>query len=239
MDKVEPPEILDYATDIRLEDFMYDDSAEPALVFRAYPADTTTNTRYSRCELREQMVPGDDKTNWMYAEGGVMTGRLSVPFISTDLVTGKYHRTIVMQIHGKLTDEQMQRLGTTSSNAPAVLKAYWQYGKIRIRTKVLKDTNTSGDDLLLFDSWTNDAGYYFSMPVNNDPFSLTVAVSEGRVEVTLETLDGTIETIVYDDINVAKWGSVFENYFQAGNYLQTTDSGAEAHVRYYDLSVTH
>jgi hypothetical protein len=35
-----------------------------------------------------------------------------------------------------------------------------------------------------------------------------------------------------------KWG-VFENYFKAGNYLSTIDSGAFARVKYYELKVTH
>lgn len=238
------PEILDYASNPDLMPYMYDvhvDPNGPALCFRALPDATTPNTSYSRSELREQMVPGDDKTNWMYGDGekNVMTGRLSVPYVTTDPRTGKYHRTIVMQIHGKLTDEQMQRLGTTSSDAHAVFKAYWQDGKIRIVTKVLKDKRTRGDALLLKDSWTNDASHYFATPVNQDPFTLTVEVTKGSVPVTLFTLDGTVETKVYDDMNVKKWGSVYENYFQAGNYLQSTDASAEAHVHYYELSVTH
>ena len=32
---------------------------------------------------------------------------------------------------------------------------------------------------------------------------------------------------------------VFENYFKAGNYLQSKDEGAFATVKYYDLEVSH
>ena len=46
------------------------------------------------------------------------------------------------------------------------------------------------------------------------------------------------ETFVYDDIHMEKWG-VFENYFKAGNYLNTTDDGAFSYVKYYDLEVSH
>ena len=33
--------------------------------------------------------------------------------------------------------------------------------------------------------------------------------------------------------------SVFENYFKAGNYLQTTDEHAFSKVKYYFLEISH
>ena len=45
-----------------------------------------------------------------------------------------------------------------------------------------------------------------------------------------------LETKVYDDIHIEKWG-IFENYFKAGNYLQTRDEGAFSKVKYYELEV--
>jgi len=44
--------------------------------------------------------------------------------------------------------------------------------------------------------------------------------------------------MVFDDIHVQRWG-IFENYFKAGNYLVTTDSGSFSRVKYYDLEVFH
>ena len=58
--------------------------------------------------------------------------------------------------------------------------------------------------------------------------------SEGRLEVILNDE----ESVVYDDIHMQKWG-VFENYFKAGNYLQTKDEGSFAKVKYYDLEISH
>ncbi|MEN8765339.1 polysaccharide lyase family 7 protein, partial [Wenyingzhuangia sp.] len=70
---IEPPEILDYATDERLIPYMYNDSIKGTLDFYAFPSNATTaNTKYSRSELREQMVPGDNNTNWTFAEGAYM-----------------------------------------------------------------------------------------------------------------------------------------------------------------------
>ncbi|MDC1259304.1 polysaccharide lyase family 7 protein, partial [Flavobacteriaceae bacterium] len=59
--EVEPPEILNYPTNEALKPYMYNDSLRGAIVFHAFPSESTTrNTKYSRSELREQMVPGDN-----------------------------------------------------------------------------------------------------------------------------------------------------------------------------------
>mgnify|MGYP001298232637 FL=1 len=62
-DEVNPPEIIDYATDERLLPFMYNDSTDGALVFYTSPGSSTANSSYSRTELREQIVPGSNSTN--------------------------------------------------------------------------------------------------------------------------------------------------------------------------------
>ena len=54
----------------------------------------------------------------------------------------------------------------------------------------------------------------------------------------MEVILNETESVVYDGIHIEKWG-VFENYFKAGNYLQTLDEGASAKVKYYELEVTH
>lgn len=231
--EVEPLEILGYAQNEVLKPFMYNDSINGALVFHTYPGATTTNSSYSRTELREQMDPGSNSTNWTFVEGGRMKGTLSVPFISKDS-NNEYHRTIVMQIHGRLTNEQRDRIGENDNNAPPILKIYWQKGKVRILTKKLKDLDTSGDAILSTDAWGDDDGFTFDEEVDDNTFSLEVIVSDSRLEVVLNDN----ESKVYDDINMQKWG-VFENYFKAGNYLQTVDEGSSATVKYYSLEVTH
>ena len=62
------PEIMDYANNEELKKFMYDDYTDGSVVFYAYPGATTTNTSHSRCELREQMVPGKNTPNWTFAK---------------------------------------------------------------------------------------------------------------------------------------------------------------------------
>ena len=231
--EVEPPEILEYATNKTLRPFMYNDSTEGALVFHTYPGATTPNSSRSRTELREQMEPGSNSVNWTFSQGGRLKGILAMDTISKDL-DNDYHRTIIMQIHGRLTNEQRDLIGQKDNNAPPMLKIYWYNGKIRVKTKVLKNPNVSDTDILHTDAWTDDEGFNFSEEVGFDKFSLEVLVSDGRMEVILNNS----ESMVYEDDDIKRWG-VFENYFKAGNYLQTSEEGAFAMVRFYELEVSH
>ena len=231
--EVEPPEILDYANVEILQEFMYNDSTDGALVFHTYPGASTRNSSFSRTELREQIVPGSNSTNWTFAQGGRMKGTLSVPEMSRDGNTS--HRTMVMQIHGRLTNSQRDLIGEDDNNAPPVLKIYWQKdGQIRVLTKKLKDLNAPSNKILETTAWTDNEGHNFSKNVGTDKFTLEVIASDGRLEVILNDE----ESVVYDDIHMQKWG-IFENYFKAGNYLQTTDEDSFSKVKYYDLEISH
>ncbi|MBP0904904.1 polysaccharide lyase family 7 protein [Mariniflexile gromovii] len=231
---IEPPEILNYATDERLLPYMYNDSTNGALVFYAYPSKATTaNTKYSRSELREQMVPGDNNTNWTFAQGAYMKGKLAIEDITKDS-NGKYHKVIIMQIHGRLTNEQRDLIGQKDNNAPPILKIYWENGKIRVKTKELKNIGAIGEELLHEDAWDDDKGFNFEQAVGFGKFTLEVKVSEGKMVVVLNNS----EYKVYENIHMRKWG-VFENYFKAGNYFQSRDEGAFAKVKYYELEVKH
>ena len=232
--EVKPPEILNYENNETLKPFFYNDSINGALVFYTYPGASTANSSYSRTELRELINPSDGgKTNWTFSQGGNMKGTLSMDEISKD-AQGDYHRAIIMQIHGRLTNEQRDLIGEDDNNAPPMLKIYWTDGKVRVKTKILKDLNTSDTDILRTDSWGDDTGHTFSKYVGFEKFTLEVKVTKDRMEVILNNE----ESIVYDDVHIQKW-DVFENYFKAGNYLVTTDTGSFAKVKYYELVVTH
>ncbi|WP_394340340.1 polysaccharide lyase family 7 protein [Maribacter polysiphoniae] len=231
--EVEPPEILDYANNEVLKDFMYNDPKDASLVFMTYPNSSTANSSYSRTELREQMVPGRNDVNWTFVQGGRMKGTLSVPVISR-AKDGKYHRTIIMQIHGRLSNAQKELIGQDDNNAPPILKIYWHNGKIRVKTKVLKKLKASEEEILHTSAWGDDEGYTFPEAVGAKKFTLEVIASEGRLEVILNEKD----SVVYENIHMEKWG-VFENYFKAGNYFQSKDKGSYAMVKYYALTVDH
>ncbi|QDO92609.1 polysaccharide lyase family 7 protein [Formosa sediminum] len=231
---IEPPEILNYATDERLIPYMYNDSVNGALVFYSYPSDATTaNTKYTRSELREQMVPGDNNTNWTFADGAYMRGKLAMEDVSKGS-DGKYHKVIIMQIHGRLTNEQRDLIGQKDNNAPPILKIYWQDGKIRVKTKKLKNLSATDEELLHEDAWDDDEGHTFDQEVGFGKFILEVKISDGKMVVVLNKN----EYAVYEDVSMRRWG-IFENYFKAGNYFQSRDEGAYAKVKYYELEVKH
>lgn len=232
--EIDPPEILDFAKNEIAKPYMYIDSTKGAIVFHAMPTDSkTSNTKYTRSELREQMIPGNNNKNWTFADGAYMKGKIEMEEVSKD-ANGKYHRVIIMQIHGRLTNEQRDLIGQKDNNAPPILKIYWDQGRIRIKSKVLKNVNAAGNLLLLEDIWDNDEGYNFEQKVDFRKFTLEVKVSDGKMVIVL---NGS-EFKVYDSIHIKKWG-IFENYFKAGNYFQSTDEGSYAKVNFYELEVSH
>ena len=139
-----------------------------------------------------------------------------------------------MQIHGRLTEAQRQLIGQKDNNAPPVLKIYWDNGKVKVKTKILKDKTVSDKDILYTKAWEDDNGFTFKDIVGFNKFTLEIKVSDGRMEVILNNK----ESVVYDGFGIKKWG-IFENYFKAGNYLQTLDANSFAKVKYYDIEVSH
>lgn len=232
--EIKPPEIFDFASNEIARPYMYIDSTKGAIVFHAMPTESKTkNTKYTRSELREQMVSGKNNVNWTFKDGGYMKGKLAMDEVTRDS-NGKYHRVIIMQIHGRLTNEQRDLIGEDDNNAPPILKIYWDKGKIRVKTKVLKNLAAVEPEILHEDAWDDDEGFNFEEEVGFRKFTLEVKVSEGKMVIIL---NGN-EYKVYESIHMKKWG-VFENYFKAGNYFQTRDEGAYAKVRYYSLEVEH
>jgi len=62
---------------------------------------------------------------------------------------------------------------------------------------------------------------------------MEIVVSEGRIEVHLNDQ----KPIIYRDSSIKKWP--LENYFNAGNYLQTKNFGSFSTVKYFNLEVIH
>ncbi|GAA4269341.1 polysaccharide lyase family 7 protein [Hyunsoonleella aestuarii] len=232
--EIEPPEILDFAANEIAKPYMYIDSTAGAIVFHAMPtASKTRNTKYTRSELREQMEPGSNSVNWTFAQGGNLKAKIAMDETTKDS-KGKYHRTIILQIHGRLTNEQRDLIGADDNNAPPILKIYWDKGKVRVKTKVLKNVNAPDVALLHEEAWDDDKGFNFEQEVGFRKFTIEVKVSEGKMVVVL---NGN-EFKVYENIHMRRWG-VFENYFKAGNYFQSRDEGAYSKVKFYELEVSH
>ena len=232
--EISPPEIHDFASIDVAKPFMYIDSLKGAIVFHAMPTSSKTkNTKYTRSELREQMVPGDNNVNWKFSDGAYMKGKIAME-ASTKDANGKYHRTIIMQIHGRLTNEQRDLIGEDDNNAPPILKIYWDNGKIRVKTKLLKNINAPDKAILFENAWDNDEGFNFEEEVGFRKFILEVKVSDGKMVIVLNKN----EYKVYESIHIKRW-DIFENYFKAGNYFQSRDEGSFSKVSFYELEVSH
>ena len=213
---------------------MYDDTEDSSLVFYTFPDVSTTNSSYSRTELRELINTSNSRENWTLLEGGEMKGRLKVKSVSENTQSSDdYHKVIVMQIHGIISQEDMNIHGFSSNNGPPLIKIYWKDGYIWSHKKSLIDESTDGDDLLETsnNTWTDikeNLGY-----VGFEAFDFRITASDAKIEVQLNNEDA----FIYEDISLDKWP--YENYFKAGNYLTTTDSNSFSYIKYYNLEITH
>jgi len=235
-DEYQPDDLVDYRyqTLSPVIPFMYDDIEDASIVFHTYPEVSTSNSSYSRTELRELINPSNSRDNWSLLEGGELSGRLKVVDVSENVNSGdEYHKVIVMQIHGIISEEDMDNYGFSSNNGPPLIKIYWKDGYVWCHKKSLVDESTEGHDLydVYGGTWSDikiNLGY-----VGYEAFDFRISASDARIEVQLN--DNT--PYIYEDISLDKWP--FENYFKAGNYLTTTDQGAYSYVKYYSLSITH
>ncbi|MCD2258133.1 polysaccharide lyase family 7 protein [Psychroserpens luteolus] len=235
-DEYQPDELMNfgYQTLEPVQPFMYDDTIDSSLVFYTYPDVSTTNSSYSRTELRELINPDNARENWTLLEGGEMIGRLKVSEVSqNNQSSDDYHKVIVMQIHGIISEEDMDIHGFSSNNGPPLIKIYWKDGYVWSHKKSLIDEDTDGDDLL---ETSNNTWYDIKVNlgyVGFDAFDFRISATDARIEIQLNN-----ETpYVYQDISLDKWP--YENYFKAGNYLTSTDENAFSYVKYYNLTITH
>ncbi|WP_158838832.1 polysaccharide lyase family 7 protein [Polaribacter sp. L3A8] len=235
-DEYKPDELINgkYRTIKAVQPYMYDDTTDASIVFYAFPLNATANSKYSRTELRELIKPSDSKVNWTLETGGTIVGKLKMLEVSKDKSSSsEYHRVIVMQIHGVISIEDMQKHGFSSNNGPPLIKMTWIDGDLWVYKKSLVNENTTGNNLLDVSSstWTDEK--YNMGTVGFNEFQFSIKVTKGRIELQLNNEN----PYIYKDISLAKWP--FQNYYKAGNYLNTTDSGAFSKLKYYSLSVSH
>jgi hypothetical protein len=193
-DEFQPSSLINYGyqTEENLKQFMFDDTTDTSIVFYIYPAGATTaNSSYPRTELREQQTPGNNYNNWSLSEGGIMEGTLKVQAISEDNATSReYHRVIVMQIHGIISQADMSTYGFEANHAPPLLKMIWVDGHMLAYKKTLVNDATKGLDL--FDdstaTWT-DIKYDFGS-VSFEKFTIKIISLQGKLSVTCQVSQG-------------------------------------------------
>lgn len=211
--------------------FFYVDPDDKAFVFEAYPVEGTSTAQYTKNMLREQMKPGSSSVNWTLERGGTLEADFQVVEVSKE--GRNYHEILLFQIQGRTSDEQTETLGLDKNTGPPFIKIFWDNGEIKVVRKVLKDFNTLGNALLMKDAWKDDKDKSFRRDIDFERAKIRITAKKGKVEMQLNNQ----RPIVFDDINVKQW--YFENYFVAGNYLQTKEQSAKSIVKFYDLQVHH
>ncbi|WP_397300677.1 polysaccharide lyase family 7 protein [Nonlabens ulvanivorans] len=226
-----------YRTLSALDGYMYDDPVGEGIIFYTQfdtNGATTANSSYPRTELRELINPSNSRDNWSLQDGGVLKVRMQALDVSDNTGTGSLNkdRFIMAQIHGIITPSDVARLNLSSDSAPPLLKMQWRDGDLYAYKKTLENESMSGDAIINKDDavW-GDISYNFGQ-VGFEPFDLEIRASTGRLEVIV---DG--QSHVFQDISLAKWP--FDNYFKAGNYIQTTDPTGYSKVKLYSIEVSH
>lgn len=224
-----------YRTNPALEGLMYPDDTDGSIVFHTfYGGAVTANTSFPHTELRELINPSNSRVNWTLDTGGTMKVRMKVEAVSNNTGTGSLQkdRFIVAQIHGIINPTDVARLNLSSDSAPPLLKMQWRDGNMVAYKKTLRNDNTSGN--ALYDRsnaiW-GDISFNFGQ-VGYEPFDIEIKASTGKLEVIVNG-----QGHIFRDVSLQKWP--FDNYFKAGNYIQTVDPAGFSTVKMYSLEVTH
>ncbi|WP_225409645.1 polysaccharide lyase family 7 protein [Stigmatella hybrida] len=222
-----------------LEDTFYTDPVTGGMVFRCPNiADTTSNSNYSRTELREMLAPEGSANapanNWVMstssssakaAAGGVdgtLRATLTVDRVSTTGESGKVGRVIVGQIHGP--DSEPIRLYFHKRPSDARGAIYFAHDTPSNSTTyypIIGDPDhlNLSNGVLLGETWS------YEIKVVGQ--SMTVKVTpQGRAAVT-KTF--TLES-GYNNLSM---------YFKAGVYNQNNTGTASDYVQATFYSLTH
>ena len=161
--------------------FFYLDSLDGALVMEAYPVENTrSKAKYTRNTLREQMQPGSSDVNWTMKQGGVLEAEIQVVKMSQE--EGKYHKTILLQMDGRTSDKQTEKMGLKKPASLPLIKIIWEKERLKIQRKVLKDDATVGEQLFEKGSWKEDNARFSKKKVGFDKFKIRIAAKKGKIE---------------------------------------------------------
>ena len=205
----------------------YTDPLSGGMVFRCPNlAGTTTNTHYSRTELREMLTPtgdaGDDANNWTTAIGGRLKARLKVDRVSTTGDSGKVGRVIIGQIHGPDTEPVRIYFHKKPGEAR---------GRIYLGMETVSGANTWSTDIV---SNKNGGGIALG-----ELFTYVITLQGTRLQVDILRNKGTRVDTYVRDIDAAYKG--LNLYFKAGVYNQNNTGTSSDYVQatFYSLTHTH
>jgi hypothetical protein len=189
-------------------------------------AGTTTNSSYSRTELREMLDPTasarDDSNNWTTAIGGRMKARLKVDRVSTTGESKKVGRVIIGQIHGE-------------KHEPVRLYFHKKPTEARGRIYIASES-TSGSTFWSTDIVSNKDGDGIAL---GELFTYQITLKDTRLQIDILRKRGTVVNTYIRNIDSGYRG---ENlYFKAGVYNQnnTGTTSDYAQATFYSLTHTH
>jgi hypothetical protein len=206
----------------------YTDSRSGGMVFRCPNiAGTTTNSHYSRTELREMLSPlnssaTDDANNWTPAMGGHMKARLRVDRVSTTGDSAKVGRVIIGQIHGPDTE-------------PARLYFHKKPGEAKGRIYLATET-VGGSNSLSTDIVSNKNGDGIAL---GELFTYVIALKDTRLQIDVIRKSGALVNTYIRYIDPAYRG--LNLYYKAGVYNQNNTGTTSDYVQatFYSLTHTH
>lgn len=188
-------------------------AADGGIVFRAPVGGAhTAHSHYARSELREQLVPGNNKVNWTSSDHAELNATLKVNEVPP--ATG---RVIIGQIHGKDAVPLLKITYERNAENPGGVL----YGKFVVAPKA------EGDEA----SETNEKCVLRTGIPLGETFSYRIEVADG----TLSFSAGGGQTC---SRSLAAWRGV-PLYFKAGVYTLASDGGGAGETEFYQLDVRH
>ncbi len=174
---------------------------------------TTNSTDTVRSEMREQLTPGDDKSNWTTTGVHIQSGTVKVTKLPKPKKSGSPVKTIVAQLHAFNSNSPPLKLQFSSSSADGVVV------------------------YAIYNESPNRSGYVISRKIKmalKESFTYELKMADGILTTKIND-----ELISTRDMR-ANW-SQSKFYFKAGNYLQNTprEATGNAEVVYTNLTVSH
>lgn len=195
----------------------YTDPETGGMVFRCPNiAGTTTNSKYSRTELRGMLDPTNNSArapsnNWMPEEGGQLRAELRVDQVSTTGDSRKFGRVIIGQIHGPKTEP----VRLYYSKKPGE-----KTGRVYAASEAVDGSTTYSPDIVRN---AKDGG----IPLGQ-PFRYSLTLRGTRLEVRIVRADGRTHRWS-TDIDEGYLGTL--QYFKAGAYNQNNTGDSSDYVQ--------
>ncbi|HXI83519.1 MAG TPA: polysaccharide lyase family 7 protein [Verrucomicrobiae bacterium] len=190
---------------------------------------TTSGSTHPRSELREELIPGNDGTNWTVFGTHILTGQCKVLRVPSDT-----QKVCIGQMHEPNTKPD----GSASVGNEEMIM--FDFGNKKIYVNINLDGNVSSSF-----SQTLISG---SGVATNSTINYTMSMVNGLLKIVVNNVSNSWNLLSGTNINghiAQNWDLASGNtlYFKAGDYNQTVDtcncSTDGAQVAFYSLTRFH